>query len=88
MVGQRGSGAAFGQLQQQFLDKVEQVVDLLELAPRVLVELALTREDVQLFEQFDGLPRFDLIGQRRWLGRWLLADLEGLWLGHGRHGWR
>ena len=31
------------------------MVDLLELTPRVLVDLALTREDVQRLEKFDGL---------------------------------
>jgi hypothetical protein len=29
---------------------------LLQLATGVLIELALTREDVQLFEQFNRLP--------------------------------
>src|SRR5256885_15853400 len=36
-------------------DELVQVVDLLELAPRVLVDLAFAREDVQRLEQFDGL---------------------------------
>jgi hypothetical protein len=39
---------------QQLFDELEQVVDLLELAPRILVELALAREDVQLLEQLDA----------------------------------
>ena len=39
----------------QILDELEQVIDLLELAPRVLVELALAGEDVQRLEQFQAL---------------------------------
>ena len=46
-----------GQLQQQLLDELKQVVDLLELAPRVLVELALAGQDVQLLEQLQRLAR-------------------------------
>jgi hypothetical protein len=38
---------------------VAQVVDLLELAPTVLIELAVARQDVQLLEQFDRLPKPD-----------------------------
>ena len=45
------------QLEQQFFDELVQVVDLLELAPRVLVQAALTREDVQFLEQLERLPR-------------------------------
>ena len=60
MVGQGGARTAFGQFQQQLLDEIEQVVDLLELAPRVLVELAFSGEDVKLFKQLDGLPWLDL----------------------------
>ena len=63
MVGQRGARAFVGQLQQQLFDELEQVVDLFELAPRVLVELAIAGEDVQLFQQLDGLARTDLLGQ-------------------------
>jgi hypothetical protein len=32
------------------------VVNLLEFAARILVEFAVSGQDVQLFEQFDGLP--------------------------------
>jgi hypothetical protein len=46
------------QFLQDFFDELEQVVDLLELAPRVLVELALAREDVQFLEQLDRLADF------------------------------
>ena len=62
MVGQRDAGLARRQLLQQLLDELEQVIHLLELASRVLVELALTRKDVQFFEQFDGLARADFRG--------------------------
>jgi hypothetical protein len=41
-------------LQQRF-DELEQVVDLLQLAPAVLVELAVARQDVQFLEQLDRL---------------------------------
>jgi hypothetical protein len=36
--------------------KWHEVVDLLELAPAVLVELAVAGQDVQFLEQFDRLP--------------------------------
>ena len=57
VVGQRGTRLTVWQLFEQFLDELEQVIHLLELATRVLVDLALTREDVQRLEQFDRLPR-------------------------------
>jgi len=60
MVGQRGAVhgivAVLGAVLQQRLDEVEQVIDLLELAPRVLVEPPFAREDVQLMQQRDRLP--------------------------------
>jgi hypothetical protein len=46
---------ALRQFQQQLFDELVEVVDLLELAPRVLVELAVAGEDVQMLEQGDGL---------------------------------
>ena len=55
MVGQAGRRVAGKRVVQQRLDELVQVVDLLELAPRVLVELALAREDVQLLEQVNRL---------------------------------
>jgi hypothetical protein len=49
----------FGRLGQGFgeqgLDELVQVIDLLQLAPAVLVELAVAGQDVQFLEQFDGL---------------------------------
>ena len=57
VVGQRGLRAVARQFAQQLLDELEQVVDLLELAARVLVEPAFAREDVQFLEQFDRLAR-------------------------------
>ena len=55
MVDQRDVAARVERLLQQRLDELQQVVDLLELAPRVLVQLALAREDMQLLEQLDRL---------------------------------
>ena len=48
----------FGAIQQR-LDELVEVIDLLELAPGVLVELAVAGQDVQFLEQFDGLPGTD-----------------------------
>ena len=56
MVGQRDVRVARAfQLQQDLLDETEQVVHLLELAARILVQAALARENVQLLQQFDRL---------------------------------
>ena len=50
-------GKAFAE---QRLDEAGQVLHLLQLAPAVLVELAVAREDVQFLEQFDRLPLREL----------------------------
>ena len=42
-------------LGQQRFDELVEVIDLLQLAPAVLVELAVAGEDVQLLEQLEGL---------------------------------
>jgi hypothetical protein len=55
VVGQRQLGAVRGQLVQDGLDEVHQVLDLLELAPRVLVEPPVAGEDVQLLQQLHRL---------------------------------
>ena len=55
MVGQRETLLAVAQGSEQLFDELVQVIDLLEFAPRVLIELALAREDVQRLEQLDGL---------------------------------
>jgi len=55
VVGQGGALLAGGQFFQQLFDELKQVIHLLELATRILVELAVAGEDVQLFEQLDGL---------------------------------
>ena len=68
MVGQRKVAVGDGYVFQQRGDELVQVIDLLELAPRVLVELAFAREDVQLFEQFDGLAGAQLVDDLRGLG--------------------
>ena len=59
MVGQRKACVALrcpieNTIEQGFYELV-QVVDLLELAACVLVQLAFACQDVQLFEQLDGL---------------------------------
>ena len=74
MVGQAGRGLAGKGVVQQRLDELVQVVDLLELAPRVLVELALPREDVQLLEQVNRLAGAQLFNH---LGRGRGFELEG-----------
>jgi hypothetical protein len=51
-------------LLQQGLDELQQVVNLLELAPGVLVETAFAGKDVQGFQQLNGLPGAQL-GQLR-----------------------
>ena len=60
MVGQCEGAVIRGDFLQQRRDELIQVIDLLELAPGVLVEPALAREDVQFLEQLDGLTGPDL----------------------------
>jgi hypothetical protein len=52
-----GPSASSGSSLQQVVDELVQVVDLLELAARILVELAVPREDVQLLQELDRLAR-------------------------------
>jgi hypothetical protein len=40
---------------------VKQVVHLFQFAPAVLIEFAVTRQYMQLFEQFNGLVWFDFV---------------------------
>ena len=72
MVGQCEGLAALPQLLQDGFDELVQVVDLLELAARVLVELAVARQDVQRLEQLNTLSglQIQLRGNilRRWFG--------------------
>ena len=68
VVGQRQLVAVRAQLAQHLLDELHQVLDLLELAPRVLVEPALAGEDVQRFQQLDRLAGAQL-GLHRLMGR-------------------
>ena len=63
MVGQRDATGFVWQRQQQGLDELEQVVDLLELAARVLVELAVAGEDMQRLQQLNRLAGPHLGGQ-------------------------
>ncbi|MNT45637.1 hypothetical protein D3C72_1822330 [compost metagenome] len=62
MVDQREAAALVLDLPQQRLDELEQVVDLLELAPAVLVHLAVARQDMEFLEQLDGLAGADFVG--------------------------
>ena len=55
MVGQRQLGAVRGQLGQLLFDELHQVLNLLELAARILVQPAIAGQDVQGLEQFDRL---------------------------------
>ena len=49
---------------EQRRDELVKVFDLLELAPAVLVELAVAGEDVQFFEQLDRLAGSQHLGER------------------------
>ena len=53
------AAGALGQIQQQLFDELVEVVDLLEFAPGVLVELALAGQDVQLLQERDRLAGAD-----------------------------
>ena len=53
MIDQGDVVVIFLHLFQQRLDELEQVVDLLEFAPAVLVEFAFPGQDMQLFQQLD-----------------------------------
>ena len=55
MVGQQQAAFARRQLLPHFFNELQQVIDLLELAPRVLIEPPIAGQDVQLLEQLDGL---------------------------------
>jgi hypothetical protein len=59
---------------------VEEVIDLLQLAPAVLVELAVARQDVQFLEQFDRLPGPDFGDRRQGFpdGWWERIDILAL----------
>jgi hypothetical protein len=64
VIDQRQAAATRAEFGEQRLDEVDEVVDLLQLAPAVLVELAVAGQDVQFLEQFDRLLRPDF-GDRR-----------------------
>ena len=74
VIDQRDVRVAGHDLPQQRFDEVVQVIDLLQLAPAVLVQPRVAREDVQFLQQFDGLAGPDGLGdvrghRRRRLGR-------------------
>ena len=53
------AGTVIGQtlrIGQERLDELVKVINLLQFSPRILIELAITRQDVEFLEQFDGLP--------------------------------
>ena len=78
MVGQRRALRRRGQVAQDFFNEAKQVIDLLELAPRVLVEPALTGQYVQLLEQVNRLARPQhLLQSGIGLGRCVLAHACG-----------
>ena len=77
MVDQADVAARRQRLLQQRLDELQQVIDLLELAPRVLVQLALARQDMQLLEQLDRLAGAQF-------GQLFLDGFFGRALGPGR----
>ena len=52
----------------QGLDEVHQMVHLLKFASTVLVKLAVTREDVQFFQQFQRLAGADFVFLLRFCG--------------------
>ena len=59
---------ASGEFFQQLLDELKQGIHLLELATRILVELAVAGKNVQLFEQLNGLARAQVEVNRFWCG--------------------
>jgi len=44
---------------EQWLDKIDQMINLLEFAPAILIQLPVTGQNMQLFEQIDGLIGLD-----------------------------
>ena len=60
MVGQRHRVIIFGKLGQQRLNELVQVINLLELAARILIELAVSRQNMQRLEQINALAGFEL----------------------------
>ena len=60
VIRQRCARATVGQFFQELFNELVQVVNLLELAARILVELAIPRQNVQFFQQFNALVRANL----------------------------
>ena len=59
MIDQRERALICLQFGEQRFDELVQVIDLLQFASAVLVQLAVARQDVQLLEQLDGLTGAD-----------------------------
>lgn len=69
MVGQCDVGSAVvAKFEQQLFDELKQVINLLELAPRILVKPAFAGQDVKFLEQLQRLPRADIVCQRMGCG--------------------
>ncbi len=68
MIGQRRRAAGKSGFIQQWRNELVQVIDLLELATCVLVELAFARQDMQLLEQLYRLARAQLFDGLIWPG--------------------
>ncbi len=62
VIDQRHVAAPLQHVEQQRLDKVQQMLHLLELAPAVLVQAAVARQDVQVLQQLDRLPAQQRVG--------------------------
>ena len=59
MVSQSHGMTILGQFIQQGFDELIEVIDLLELATRILIELSLTGQNMQRFEQINTLTGFE-----------------------------
>ena len=89
VVGQREALATRRNLLKQRRYELVEVIDLLELAPGILVELALAREDVQFLEQLDGLARpklFNDLWRCRGLARRFAGGFADAWRAVVLHG--
>ena len=64
MVRQRRAAPLRREVLQQRLNEIEQVVHLLELAARVLVQLSFSGQDVQFLQQLNGLARTQFLHHR------------------------
>ncbi len=63
---------SFPDLLQERLNKLGKMVDLFQLSPAVLIHLAVSGKNMQLFQQFDGLTGFYLMHDKKTVvsGEW------------------